>query len=153
MVVADVPILVVARHAVVAVDLLGAEVFDAIKGDEVTALEVDVVLKDLPALQLAEQVGKGRTQVVGINIVEECRRITADGRLVSNGATLGVAPRQRHPLRGRRPGGTSLRSGRAKRSHWHSGSTSSRSADGSRPMAGWCQMGPPSGWPLDNGIR
>jgi hypothetical protein len=47
-------ILVMARHAVLAVNLLGGEVFDPVQGDQVTVFEVDIIFKDLAALRLAE---------------------------------------------------------------------------------------------------
>src|SRR3712207_9195962 len=53
------------------VDLLGAEVLDAVQGHQVTAPQEDVVLQDLAALHLPEQVREHGAEVVRIKSVED----------------------------------------------------------------------------------
>jgi hypothetical protein len=70
-VVGNVAGLVPATQAVIAVDLLGPEVFDAVQGHQVTAFEEDIPLQDLATLQLAEDILEDRAEAVGVNVVED----------------------------------------------------------------------------------
>jgi hypothetical protein len=64
-------VVVLAAQAVLTVDLVGTEVFDPVQGQQVTALQEEVVLQNLAALQLAEHVTKHRPEVVGVQVVED----------------------------------------------------------------------------------
>jgi hypothetical protein len=55
----------------IAVDLVGPEVFDAVQRHQVTAFEEDIRLEDLAALQLAEDIPEGRAEAVGVDVVED----------------------------------------------------------------------------------
>src|SRR5205085_2040675 len=59
------------RHAIIAVNLLGGEVFDAVESHQVTAFEEDILLQDLTALYLAKDIFEDGTEVVGGNVVED----------------------------------------------------------------------------------
>ena len=82
MVVRNTAVLVRAGHAVVAVNLLGAEVFDAIEGHQVAAIEGDILLQDLTALKLAEDVLVDGAELVGMNVVEDLTHLGVAGDAV-----------------------------------------------------------------------
>lgn len=52
-------------------DLLGAEVFDAVEGDQVAAIEEDILLQYLAALERAEDVLEKGAELVGVHLVED----------------------------------------------------------------------------------
>jgi hypothetical protein len=81
-VVGNVAVLVMAGHAVVAVDLVGAEVFDAIEGHQVAAIEEDILLQHLAALELAEDVLEDGAELVGMNVVEDLAHLGVAGDAV-----------------------------------------------------------------------
>jgi hypothetical protein len=60
-----------ARHAVFAVNLLGVEVLDPVQGDQVTAVELDIILKNLAALHLAEDVFEQGADMLRAHLVED----------------------------------------------------------------------------------
>src|SRR4051794_25338897 len=68
-VVGDLPVGVLAGHAMVAVNLPGAEVFDAVEGNQVRAAKEDMVLQDLATLQLPEDVLEQGTKMIRVNLV------------------------------------------------------------------------------------
>jgi hypothetical protein len=72
-------VVVVARHAVVAMDLLGAEVFDPVQGNQVMAVKEDVVLKDLAALQLTEDGLEEGAKPQWVNVVENLAQLSVAG--------------------------------------------------------------------------
>src|SRR5436189_2399159 len=96
-VVADCAVLVLPRQAMVAVDLLGREVFDPIQGNQLTTFQEDKLLQDLAALQRAEEVLEGGADLVRGHLVEDgpYLSIAGDGleaedraEVVIQGATL-----------------------------------------------------------------
>jgi len=64
---------------VIAVNLLGAEVFDAVEGHQVAAIEEDILLQDLTALKLAEEVLEDGAELVGMNVVEDLAHLGVTG--------------------------------------------------------------------------
>lgn len=76
-----------------AVDRLGAEVLDAVEGDEVAAVEEGEPLQQLAALGLAEDVPEQGPQVPGADAVEDLAHLRVAGDVVQaeDGAEVGVA--------------------------------------------------------------
>jgi hypothetical protein len=72
-------VVVRARHAVVAVDLLRAEVFDAVEGHQVVAVKEGVLLQNLAALHLAKDILEGGTKPDRVHLVEDLAHLGVAG--------------------------------------------------------------------------
>ncbi len=67
------------RQALLAVDLVGAEVFDAVQANQVTAAQKDERLEDLAPLELAEDVSEGRAELDGVHVIEDAAHLRVAG--------------------------------------------------------------------------
>src|SRR5262249_54000398 len=89
-VVGNLAIAVLPRQAVLAVDLLRAEVFDAVERHQVVAFKEDVVLQNLAPLQLAEDVGEQGAKQQRVDLVEDLAqlRVAGDGLQAEDAAQV-----------------------------------------------------------------
>src|ERR1700722_4296369 len=67
------------RHAVLAGNLGGAEVFHAVEGHQVTAFHEDIIFQNLAALELAKDVLESGTEFFGGNLVEDLTHLGVAG--------------------------------------------------------------------------
>ena len=74
-------------------DLLGTEVFDAVQGNEITTIEVDIVFENLGALELPEDVFEQRAELLGIDLVEDGPHLGCDRVILRDQAATGTCGR------------------------------------------------------------
>jgi hypothetical protein len=77
--VGDLAIAVVAGLAVAAVNLIRAEILDAVECDQVTTLEENILFEDLGSLELSEDICEGGADGLGGNLVEDGAHVGVAG--------------------------------------------------------------------------